>query len=366
MIAIPPALHPELSDADAWTAVVERDARLDGRFVYAVRTTGIYCRPTCPSRRPNRENVSFFESPDLAEQAGFRACLRCRPRRTRPSLAARTIERVREIIDEHPDAPHSLESLARQVGISPFHLHRTFKRLAGVTPKEYVDRRRVERLKTHLRDGDSVSRATYEAGYGSSSRVYEQSAVQLGMTPAAYRRGGRGTSIRYTVVETTLGRLLVGATARGVCAVSLGDADAVLEVALAAEYPEAERLRDDDAFAEWVSAIVAHVEGRERRLDVPLDVAGTDFQLRVWKALREIPFGDTRSYSEIAAAIGAPSAARAVAGACASNRVALVIPCHRVVREGGALGGYRWGVERKRRLLAQERSVAEGEGPVDA
>jgi AraC family transcriptional regulator of adaptative response/methylated-DNA-[protein]-cysteine methyltransferase len=340
---------------EAWTAVVERDGRYDGRFFYAVKTTGVFCRPSCASRRPNRENVSFFATTDAAETAGFRACKRCRPTSTKPPIAIRTVAAARALLDASLDKPLTLEALAREVGLSPFHLQRMFKREVGLSPKKYVDMRRSEALRSELRRGETVSRATYGAGYGSSSRVYERSDAHLGMTPATYRRGGKGAHIRYAIVPTTFGRLLVGATDRGVCAVTLGDDDETVERALAAEYPYATRERSDDSLGAWVSAIARYLDGAGPISDVPVDVDGTAFQRSVWQALQEIPYGATRSYTEVATAIGHPTAARAVARACASNRVALVIPCHRVVRESGSLGGYRWGVERKERLLAQER-----------
>jgi AraC family transcriptional regulator, regulatory protein of adaptative response / methylated-DNA-[protein]-cysteine methyltransferase len=371
-----------VDDATAWAAVVARDAAWDGRFVTAVATTRIYCRPSCGARRPRRENVTFYGSPEAAEAAGYRACRRCRPKSDEASATAAHVARARAFLDTQlgvaPDDRVTLERLAAEVGISPYHLQRTFKRLTGVTPAEYVRARRSDRLKRELRRGETVSRATYGAGYGSSSRVYERDGARLGMTPASYREGGRGARIRYTVVETALGRLLVAATERGVCAVQLGEDDAALAAGLALEYPNAvlERANDPDIdgtdsngaesdgyFAAWVRAILRHLEGTEPALGVPVDVRGTAFQWRVWRALREIPYGVTRTYREVAATIGAPTATRAVAGACARNHVALVIPCHRVVREDGGLGGYRWGIERKRRLIGQERAHAvDGEG----
>ena len=346
--------HPDA----AWSAVLARDSRLDGRFVYAVSSTGVYCRPTCPSRRPRRANVAFFPTPAAAERAGFRACRRCRPHASVASGATDAVARACAIIERSADGPPTLAELASQVGLSRFYLQRVFKRLTGLTPAEYAAAGRTERFKTRLRHGDTVSRATYEAGYGSSSRVYEQASARLGMTPATYRRGGRGAHIRYTLVDSPFGRLLVAGTDRGVCAVSMGDDDATLINALTSEYPHATLERADSAVGEWVMAIVRHLQGERQAMGVPLDIGGTAFQRRVWKALCEIPFGVTRSYAEVASAIGSPTAARAVASACARNPVSLVVPCHRVVRQGGALGGYRWGLDRKRKLLAQERSVA--------
>jgi AraC family transcriptional regulator of adaptative response/methylated-DNA-[protein]-cysteine methyltransferase len=348
------------NDADnaAWRAVLERDAGADGRFVYAVRSTGVYCRPSCPSRRPRREGVTFFTTPDEAEGAGFRACRRCRPRNAGTVGPARAVEQACAWIEEHLDEPVTLDALAAETGLSPWHLQRTFKRLTGVTPKEYARARRLDRLKTRLQEGDSVTNATYEAGFGSGSRVYERSDAHLGMTPATYKKGGLGMRIRYAVAPSPLGLLLVGVTERGVCAITLGDDDGALTEALRREYPEAEIERAEPGegdLGERIAAVVHHLEGTEPRLILPLDVQATAFQWRVWKALQEIPYGETRSYGEVAKALGEPRAARAVAQACANNRVALAIPCHRVVRGDGDTSGYRWGAERKRLILEGER-----------
>jgi AraC family transcriptional regulator of adaptative response/methylated-DNA-[protein]-cysteine methyltransferase len=354
----PPAVPPD----EAWAAVLGRDPLADGRFVYAVSTTGIYCRPVCPSRRPRRENVAFFPDPAAAEAAGYRPCRRCHPERAGASPPAACVERARAYLDAHLDETVTLAELGRAAYTSPFHLQRSFKRLLGVTPREYVRARRAERLKARLRAGDTVSRATYEAGFGSGSRVYEHSDAELGMTPATYRRGGEGERIRYSVVPSSLGWLLVGVTERGICAVAMGDTAAELEAGLHREFPRAALERADDLGA-WMEAVVGWVDGATARLDLPLDLRATAFQQRVWKALREIPAGETRTYGEIAAAVGAPHGARAVAQACASNRIALAIPCHRVVRGDGDPGGYRWGADRKRRLLERERtSAASAEG----
>jgi AraC family transcriptional regulator, regulatory protein of adaptative response / methylated-DNA-[protein]-cysteine methyltransferase len=344
-----------LDPADAWAAVVGRDRRFDGHFVYAVRTTGVYCRPSCPSRRPLAVNVRFFQHAAAAERAGFRACKRCQPRAAAAPSGAAAVRAAAAFIDAHAEERITLTTLAREVGMSPFHLQRIFRRELGVTPREYQQGRRLDRLRSQLRKGVTVSRATYDAGFGSPSRVYEQSA-QLGMTPAVYRRGGEGLSVRFATVESQLGQLLVAATARGVCMVSLGDSTTELERRLRTEFPRATVKRDDGALAEQVRRIIAHIRGDGPAHDLPLDVRGTAFQQRVWRALLAIPYGETRSYAEVAAAIGQPAATRAVARACATNPIAVVIPCHRVIRSDGTLGGYAGGVERKERLLNVETS----------
>jgi AraC family transcriptional regulator of adaptative response/methylated-DNA-[protein]-cysteine methyltransferase len=345
-----------------WNAVIERDAALDGTFVFAVRTTGIYCRPSCPSRRPLRKNVEFFAAPGDAAAAGYRACRRCEPNAAE-TAAERAVTRVRTYLDAHAGEPVTLGALAREAGMSPHHLQRTFKRSVGVSPAQYAAALRAERLKEELRSGATVSRASYDAGYGASSRVYDAAARQLGMTPAAYRRGGQGVRIRFALAPSDFGTLLVAATDRGVCSVMLGDDAAALEAALEAEFPNAElvRARGDEEGSEdlrgWIASIGEHLRGTTRDLEIALDVGGTPLQRRVWNALRRIPYGETRSYVELAAAAGAPRAIRAVASACAKNPVALVVPCHRAVRKGGGLGGYRWGLDRKARLLAHERGI---------
>ena len=355
----PPRLAalPAMTDDALWRAVEARDARLNGLFVYAVRSTGIYCRPSCPSRRPRRDRAVFFASPAAAEAGGFRPCRRCLPREE----AARDPQldlavRVCRAIEAHEEGMPSLADLAEDLGVSPHHLQRTFKELTGVTPHQYAAALRARRLKALLRAGEGVTAALYDAGYGSSSRLYEASDAHLGMTPATYRRGGRGMEIRYTVVPCPLGRLLVAATDRGICAVELGDDEGALAAALAAEYPAARIERGEGSFVDWVKAIAEYLAGGRagRALDLPLDVQATAFELRAWEALRRIPYGETRTYGEVAAALGAPKAARAVARACAANPAALVTPCHRVVRADGQPGGYRWGEQRKRALLALE------------
>jgi AraC family transcriptional regulator, regulatory protein of adaptative response / methylated-DNA-[protein]-cysteine methyltransferase len=351
-----------MDEVIAWESVLRRDRSTDALVLYGVTTTGIYCRPSCPSRRPKRENVLFFSSPAAAERAGFRPCRRCRPNVAQSPN--RAIERARDYIDRHiadlSDERITLNVLAGEAGLSPYHLQRKFKQAIGLTPAQYIRARKSERLKRELKSGETVSRATFGAGYGSSSRVYNDADSQLGMTPATYRRGGAGAHIQYIVTKTSLGELLVAMTDRGVCAVTLGDDAPSLEFALQREYPFAVRTRVTDAstpFQQWVGDVVRVIDGDPSVPEVPLDLRASAFEWKVWRQLQKIPLGETRSYSEIAAAIGSPKAVRAVASACAKNRVAVVIPCHRVVRGTGALGGYRWGTERKRSLLAKERAI---------
>ena len=347
-----------MQEEQYWQAVLDKDATADGTFVYGVRSTGIYCNPSCPSRRPQRQHVVFFAQPEAAEQAGFRACRRCYPNTLSSQQAqVERVQRVCRYIESHRHELLTLEVLGEQVAMSAFHLQRVFKRVMGITPRQYAEACRLGLFKEQLREGDGVTKALYEAGYNSSSRLYERTHTQLGMTPTLYRKGGKGMSITYTIVDCMLGRLLVAATDKGICAVSLGSSDEMLEAALAGEYPAAERRRDGSGLTQWVNALLAHLNGQQPHLQLPLDVQATAFQWRVWTELQNIPYGSTRSYSEIAGAVGNPNAARAVAQACASNPVAIVIPCHRVVRENGEPGGYRWGAERKERLLAQEQHV---------
>lgn len=348
--------HPTLSDDRArWQAVVNRDIGADGQFVFAVRSTKIYCRPSCPARRPRRESVLFFSQPRTAEQAGFRPCRRCRPNHNgarNPQLEI--VHQVCRAIDSACEEPLTLSSLSARVGLSRHHLLRTFKRFTGITPRQYRDARRLENFKMQLRNGHGVTEALYEAGYGSSSRLYERTNAQLGMTPLTYRRGGQGMKIGYTIVDSPLGRLMVAATHRGICFLSLGDTDRPLETALRREYSAAEIRRETTGFQDWVQSVLAHLRGNPLPLHLPVDMQATAFQWEVWKKLQSIPYGSTRTYSEIARSLGRPRATRAVARACATNRVSLVIPCHRVIRKDGDLGGYRWGLKRKEALLAME------------
>jgi AraC family transcriptional regulator, regulatory protein of adaptative response / methylated-DNA-[protein]-cysteine methyltransferase len=349
--------------ARQWRIVLARDRRFDGAFVYAVRSTGIYCRPSCPSRRPRRTMVQFYPIPEVAEAAGYRACRRCRPTQSpAPDPALAVVRELCRLIEANPDTPADLATLARRAGLSPYQLLRAFRRVLGVSPKAYREARQIARLKTALKSHRHVSPAIYDAGYSSSSRVYERAAGALGMTPAAYHRGGRGAAIRYSLARSPLGDLLVAATDRGVCRIALGDDPAALERDLRGEFPAATLHRDRGALAAWVQRILRHLDGRAPHLALPLDIRATAFQQRVWAELRRIPYGRTRSYQAVARAIGHPQSARAVARACATNPVCLAIPCHRVVRTDGALGGYRWGVDRKRALLDRERGLRSAHG----
>lgn len=352
-----------MNNPELWQAVLARDSSRDGSFVFAVRSTGIYCRPSCPARRPKREQVKFFAVPEAAEQAGFRACKRCQPRRARvndPQIEL--VRRICHIIDEHDEQTTTLERLSSITGVNAQHLQRTFKELMGITPRQYAESQKLERFKAGVKKGSSVTHAMYDAGYGSSRALYEKSSSQLGMTPATYGKGGKGMRIVFTIADSRLGRLLVAATERGVCSVTLGGSDAELTRALFAEYPNASIDSKDTSIAPslnlWLQRVLDSLNGQTRRIDLPMDVQATAFQIRVWEELRRIPYGSTRSYQEIAKAIGEPSAVRAVARACASNRLALVIPCHRVIREDKSPSGYRWGLERKSKLLADEASLA--------
>ncbi len=343
------------SDDPRWTAVVARDSGRDGEFVFAVSTTGVYCRPSCAARRPRRENVQFFAAPEAAERAGFRACLRCRPKAISGNAETDSVKAICRFIEQHLDEPVTLGRLAREFRQSPFHLQRRFKAVLGITPRAYVDSCRLRTLKRNLQAGDSVTRAMYDAGYGSSSRLYERTASQLGMTPDKYRRGAIAASIRYVCADSPLGRMLIAATDRGICSIQFAKKDGELMEGLKREFPFAVRKLDEGGLQSWVEALLRHMRGEDPHSSLPLDIRATAFQRRVWTYLQSIPFGRTKSYSEVAKAIGNPRACRAVARACATNPVAVVIPCHRVVREDGSDGGYRWGIERKKALLAMER-----------
>lgn len=348
------------TEQNNWQAVTARDALQDGNFVYAVTSTGIYCRPSCASRKPKRENVAFFKRPELAERAGYRACKRCRP--ADESTSDPQVDKMRVLcryIEANKDRPVTLAELGAQVGLSASYLQRTFKKVVGVTPRAYLEACRLNAVKAALRQGDDISGATFEAGYGSSSSLYGKADASLGMTPKTYQRKGERVVVCYAVTDCSLGKLLVAATEKGICAVRLGDDATGLEAELFEEFGKADIQRDKVALAAWLATIVAHLDGRVSRLELPLDVRATAFQKRVWQALQNIPYGRTRSYGEVAEAIGQASAVRAVARACAANPTALVVPCHRVVRRDGALSGYRWGAERKRILLQRERGDEE-------
>ena len=342
-----------------WHAVETRDADYDGMFVFAVSSTGIYCRPSCPARRPRRQNVTFYGKPEEAEKAGYRACLRCRPRAIAGSPQMEMVKAVCRYVEQHLDEPITLARLGTAFRQSPFHLQRTFKAVLGITPRAYADSCRLNQVKSNLRAGHSVTRAMYDAGYSSSSRLYERTASQLGMTPDKYRRGAIAAPIRYTLSDSPLGRMLIAATDKGVCAIRFADSDEELVHGLKHEFPFASRRRDDEAMQAWRNDLLQQMRGQELNSMLPLDIQATAFQRRVWTYLQSIPSGATRSYGQVAKAIGQPAASRAVARACASNPVAVAIPCHRIVRSNGDMGGYRWGSERKKALLEMEREQAE-------
>ena len=339
-----------------WQAVLDHDRSFDGQFLYGVLSTGVYCRPSCPGRRPLRRNVRFYGNPQLAEQDGLRACLRCRPLAlTGSDPNAERISKLCRYIEQRiaDDQAPTLAELSAQANLSPFHLQRSFKAVTGVTPRQYADACRLNSFKQGLRtDGQTITRSMVEAGYGSSSRLYERSDSQLGMTPGAYRRGGAGVHIRFTTAQTTVGPMLLAASERGVCSIQFG---ADPERLLADEFPQAliERF-DAEPLSAWATQVSSYLGGTRPSLNLPLDIQATAFERLVWEYLQTIPRGETRSYGQVAKGIGRPKASRAVANACASNRIAVAIPCHRVVREGGEPGGYRWGAERKREILAGE------------
>lgn len=364
MVDIPAMPDPEEREfwrARYWEAVTGRDRRMDGIFFYAVLTTGVYCRPSCPSRRPKQANVLFFQKRDAAERAGFRPCLRCEPgKETIIDPHSELVEKVCRYIDIHLDEPVTLSRIGSEVGLSPFHVQRTFKALLGITPRAYADVRRLENLKSGLQEGHSVTRSMYDAGYGSSSRLYERASSRLGMTPSRYKNQGQGETIRFTIAESPIGRILLAATEKGVCSIRFGGSDRDLEKELRGEFGRAEVVRGDGGLNDWVDSLIQRMHGACDR-PLPLDIKATAFQRLVWEHLQEIPYGETQSYSAVARHIGRPQATRAVARACATNPVAIAIPCHRIIREDGALGGYRWGLKRKKSLLRLEQGK-ESEG----
>jgi AraC family transcriptional regulator, regulatory protein of adaptative response / methylated-DNA-[protein]-cysteine methyltransferase len=338
-----------------WQATLARDSRADGSFLLAVRSTHIYCRPSCPARRPLRRNVTFFRTREEAEKQGYRPCLRCRPNEIAGPVAL--VQRAASQLAESSEESVRLGPLAKTLGTTQATLRRAFLQVTGLRPRELAEALRIKRFKAMLRAGRGIADALYETGYGSSSRVYERSNAQLGMTPATYQKGGKGMKIGYSIAKSPVGKVLVGATERGISAVYLGDAENALVAELREEYPRAEIAPATDSFQRWVREIIQRIEGKQPRMDLPLDLQATAFQRRVWQELQRIPRGRTRTYSQVARSLGQPRAVRAVARACATNPVSIVVPCHRVVREDGKLAGYRWGVSRKEQLLAQERAA---------
>lgn len=341
-----------------WDAVVARNRRFDGALFYGVGTTRIYCRPSCPSRRPKPENVQFFFDPDSAEQAGFRACKRCRPRDPKTEQASGKLELVRNVcraVERNVDSPLPMKQLGGELKMNPATLDRAFKQTTGITIKQYAEARRLSLFKTALRFGRDVTTAIYEAGYNSSSRVYEHANSRLGMTPAAYGKGGNGAQIRYAIAPYSAGKALLAVTDKGVCSVKLGDDPGKLVGELEGEFPKAELIRTDSELGNWMSNLLRRLEGEVELPDLPIDVQATAFQRRVYEELKRIPAGETRTYSQIAKKLGGESGRRAVARACATNEVAVLIPCHRVVRSDGGMGGYRWGLSRKEELLEREK-----------
>ena len=341
-----------------WEAVRTRDSSADGRFVYAVSSTGIYCRPTCPSRRPAPHRVAFFTGAVEAEAAGFRACKRCLPDQETPSasLVRRVCRYIQEQSERSGPVP-TLAELGRAFGSSPSHLQRVFKEATGVTPRQYASAWRLDRFKANIKDGQDISTALYEAGFGSPSRLYETSEEQMGMSPGAYRKGGKGMNIYHTVVDCPMGQLLVAATDKGICSVKLGNSGQALEEHLLAEFPSANHQPDGGHLAIWAAEILSYLDGEKTGLDLPLDIQATAFQQQVWRMLRTIPYGETRTYQQVAQTLGKEKSSRAVGTACGANPVALVIPCHRVLRKDGGLGGYSWGLERKKSLLEMEQAI---------
>ncbi len=350
MSLVPPGSPAETGMDARWQAVLHRDAAADGKFVFGVTSTGVYCRPSCPAKRPRRDRVRFFDSPQAAEKAGLRACLRCRP--DRQAEAGSLIERICRYLEVHCEEKVTLAALSKVASMSAFHLQRRFKREMGISPRQYLESFRFSRFKRGLRRG-TVTQALVESGYSSPSRVYETASRKLGMPPRQFGAGAPREHLRFTTFASELGEVLLAASAAGVCGVQFLDKEAA-EERLRGEYPRAEFSRDDAGLEPWAAAVAELIRGQKPAQRVPLDIRGTAFQQLVWQQLQRIPAGQTRSYTEVARAVRKPEAVRAVAGACASNRVAVVIPCHRVVRGDGGLAGYRWGTDRKRRLLEAE------------
>jgi AraC family transcriptional regulator, regulatory protein of adaptative response / methylated-DNA-[protein]-cysteine methyltransferase len=340
-----------------WRAMRENDVRFDGVFFVGVKTTGIYCRPTCRARLPKRENVEFHISRESAVKGGFRACKRCKPELdTAISPKVETVIKACYVIEKSDVESLSLQTLGNETNVSPTYLQKVFKEIVGVSPKQYADEIRMQRFKRQVKRSGDVTNAMYEAGFGSSRGLYEKASERLGMTPATYKKGGQGMRINFTIIDSKLGRLLIGATEKGICSVTFGDDDKLLADNLFKEYPNAEFNLADDKFKNYAKTILSHLNGDQKTLDLPLDLRATAFQMRVWATLRQIPYGETRSYSDVAKEIGNERAVRAVARACATNPVALVTPCHRVIGSNGNLSGYRWGIERKKTLLETEHA----------
>ena len=341
------------SDTEKWRAVVERDETKDGLFVFGVRSTGIYCKPSCPARHANMEQVVFFSQSDEAENSGFRACERCHPREIDSPNKAELVQKTCRYIEANLDEKLTLEKLSHQAGLSPFHFQRTFKKILGISPRQYVEARRLEKVKHSLTNGETVTNSLYDAGFTSKGRLYEKN-LQLGVSPGLFRRGGYGLRIHYTIVDSQIGRVLLAATERGACAVCMGASDDAVEAALREDYYAADLRRDDNGMKGWAGALQLYFDGHEFPRDIPLDVQATAFQWKVWKEIQSIPYGQTATYSNIAKSLGKPQSTRAVARACATNPVAIIIPCHRVIGKDGSLRGYAWGVKRKKTLLSLE------------
>ena len=350
-----PAIPPQAAER-FWEATLHRDSRADGSFVFAVRSTNVYCRPSCPARRPLRRNTLFFRTAQDAETQGFRPCRRCRPKNQDSATAL--VQQTAAAIADSADDSIRLGALAAALRVSSAQLRRAFRRATGLSPKEFEQALRLEKFKKLLREGATVTDALYACGYGSSSRLYEKTNAHLGMTPAAYRKGGEGMHIGYSIANSSLGKVLVAATERGVSAVYLGEKESPLVDALRKEYPRAEISRANGESDAWLKEVLSRVEGSAPRVDLPLDVKATAFQRRVWQELQKIPRGATRTYTQVARAMGKPQSVRAVARACATNPVSIVVPCHRVVRADGQLAGYRWGLQRKQKLLERESASA--------
>lgn len=343
-----------------WQAVQRKEAKFEGLFFTCVKTTKIFCKPTCTARLPKRENVEFVRTWEEAETKGFRACLRCQPKLEiviNPQVE--TVLQACELIETEENI--SLESLAEELKISPYHLQRTFKEIIGVSPKKYAENLRLAKFKSEIKQGSDVVTAMYESGYGSSSRLYENITDKLGMTPKTYQKGGKGMKIEYTITDCELGKMLVARTEKGVCAVTFGDDETDLIEKLMSEYSNAEISKNETNLKEYVEAILQNLSGNNKRIVLPIDVQATAFQMQVWDALRKIPYGETLSYKQVAESLGNPKAVRAVARACATNKVAVVIPCHRVVGSDGNLSGYRWGIERKQKLIETEKKQQKSE-----